>query len=131
MGETRMKAVFKTTARRRLGAESPFGLALPSGTPTAAQLYAPRGVFLNDDWLVVADSGDHRIVLWRGLPTQDGQPADVVLCQPDFFSEGAGAGGRGPSNGLHLPTGVAIHEGKLIVADAWHYHLLVWHTVPR
>jgi hypothetical protein len=126
MGEARMK----TTSRCRLGAASPFGLALPSGTPTASQLYAPRGVFLNDDWLVAADTGNHRILLWRGLPTRDGQPADVVLCQPDFFTEGANAGGRGPANGLHLPTGVAIHDGRLIVADAWNHRLLVWETVP-
>jgi hypothetical protein len=125
-----MTTDFKTTARCRLGAESPFGLALPSGTPTASQLYAPRGVFLDDDWLVVADSGNHRILLWRGSPTHDGQPADVVLCQPDFFTEGPSAAGRGAANGLYLPTGVAIHEGKLIVADAWHHRLLVWKTVP-
>jgi hypothetical protein len=120
----------KTTSRCRLGAASPFGLALPSGTPTASQLYAPRGVFLNDDWLIAADTGNHRILLWSGMPTHDGQPADVVLCQPDFFTEGANAGGRGPANGLHLPTGLTIHDGKLIVADAWNHRLLVWETVP-
>jgi hypothetical protein len=120
----------KTFASCRLGAESPFGLALPSGSPTASQLYAPRGVFLNDAWLVVADTGNHRVLLWRGLPTHDGQPADIVLGQADFFTEGANACGRGPANGLHLPTGVAIHEGRLIVADAWNHRLLVWDTVP-
>jgi hypothetical protein len=120
----------KTMARCRLGAESPFGLALPSGTPTASQMYAPRGVFLNDDWLVAADTGNHRILLWRGPPTQNGQAADVVLGQPDFTTEGANANGRGPANGMHLPTGVTIHEGRLIVADAWNHRILVWETVP-
>ena len=120
----------KSTARCRLGAESPFGLALPSGTPTASQLYAPRGVFLNDDWLVAADTGNHRILLWCGLPTAAGQPADIVLGQSGFFTEGANASGRGPSNGLRLPTGVTIHHGRLIVADAWNHRLLVWNTVP-
>ena len=100
-----------------LGATSPGGLALPAAAPTPSQFYAPRGVFLDDEWLVVADSGNHRILLWHGLPTSDGQPADVVLCQPDFFTEGPRAGGRGAANGLHLPTGVAIHDGRLIVSD--------------
>lgn len=126
MGE----AVMKTNSRCRLGAASPFGLALPSGTPTASQMYAPRGVYLNDDWLVAADTGNHRILLWRGLPREDGAAADIVLGQPDFVTEGANAAGRGPANGLHLPTGVAIHDGRLIVADAWNHRLLVWETVP-
>jgi hypothetical protein len=126
MGEGLMKA----TARCRLGAASPGGLALPDAAPTPSQLYAPRGVFLNEEWLVVADSGNHRILLWRGLPAQDGQPADVVLCQRDFFAEGPSANGRGPANGLHLPTGVAIHHGRLLVADPWHHRILVWENVP-
>jgi hypothetical protein len=120
----------RTTAKCRLGADSPGGLSLPSASPTRSQMYAPRGVFLNEDWLVVADSGNHRILLWRGLPTEDGQPADVVLCQPDFLTEGPRANGRGPGNGLHLPTGVAVHDGRLIVADPWHHRILVWEEVP-
>jgi hypothetical protein len=126
MGEASMKA----RATWSLGAASPGGLALPAANPTPSQMYAPRGVFLNDDWLVVADSGNHRILLWHGLLSQDGQPADVVLCQSDFFTEGPRAHGRGPENGLHLPTGVTIHEGRLLVADPWHHRILVWEQVP-
>jgi hypothetical protein len=124
------KAAVKTRAVCRLGAASTGGLALPAANPTPTQMYAPRGVFLNDEWLLVADSGNHRILLWKGLPLRDGQPADVVLCQPDFFTEGSRANGRGPENGLNLPTGVAIHNGNLIVADPWHHRILVWEEVP-
>ncbi|MCB9100756.1 MAG: NHL repeat-containing protein [Anaerolineales bacterium] len=114
-----------------LGAYSPGALILPNASPTPAQMYAPRGVFMDDDWLVVADTGNHRLLIWRGCPTEDQQPADVVLGQPDFFSEGANAGGRGPERGLHLPTGVAIYNGKLFVADAWNHRVLVWNEVPQ
>ena len=51
----------------RLGAESPGGLALPSATPGPDTLYAPRGVWFNDDVLVVSDSGNHRILIWHGI----------------------------------------------------------------
>jgi hypothetical protein len=114
----------------RCGAESPFGLALPSAQPTASQLYAPRGVWFDDDVLIVADSGNHRVLIWHGVPNINGTDADVVLGQPDFHSEGPAAGGRSRANGLHLPTGVLVHEGKLIVADAWHHRLLVWNEIP-
>lgn len=114
----------------RCGAASPFGLALPSAQPTASQLYAPRGVWFDDHLLVVADSGNHRVLIWHGLPTADGADADVVLGQPDFFQEGPAAGGRSSANGLHLPTGVVVHDGRLIVADAWHHRVLVWNSIP-
>lgn len=125
------KGTLRATPRCWLGAPAPGGLALPSGAPTASQLYAPRGVFLNEELLVVADSGNHRVLIWHGVPQTDGQPADVVLGQPDFTSEGAQAGGRGPERGLHLPTAVGVYAGQLFVADAWNHRILIWQTVPQ
>lgn len=115
---------------RRLGAASPFGLALPAAQPTAGQLYAPRGVWFDDAHVIVCDSGNHRVLIWHGHPDLDGRDADVVLGQPDFTSEGPAAGGRSIENGLHLPTAVLVHDGKLLVADAWHHRVLVWDHIP-
>lgn len=114
-----------------LGAPAPGGLALPPASPTLAWMYSPRGVFLDDRHVVVADSGNHRVLIWHGIPTADEQPADVVLGQADGVTEGRAAAGRGPQNGMNLPTGVLIHKGRLIVADAWHHRILIWHTVPE
>lgn len=114
-----------------LGAPSPGGLALPDAKPTAGQMYGPRGVWLDDRRLVVADSGNHRVMIWHAVPDRDHQPADVVLGQPDFTTEGPNAGGRGPENGLHLPTCVAVIDGRLVVCDSWHHRLLVWDEVPE
>ena len=115
----------------RLGAASAGGLALPAAQPTRSQLYAPRGVWLDGERLVACDSGNHRILIWHGLPVEDGTPADIVLGQASFEDEGPAAHGRGPENGLHLPTGVIVAEGKLFVADAWHHRILVWNSVPE
>ena len=114
-----------------LGAPAPGGLALPAAAPSMAWMYSPRGVFLGGDHLVVADSGNHRVLIWHGVPDTDEQPADVVLGQPDGHTEGPAAGGRGPEKGMYLPTGVLIHDGRLIVADAWHHRILVWDRVPE
>jgi hypothetical protein len=108
---------------RWLGATAPGGLALPDAQPTPAHLYAPRGVYLNDDVLVVVDSGNHRVLIWYGMPGTDHAAADVVIGQADFTSEG--------SKLFHLPTGVAVHAGALYVADAWHHRILVWHRIPE
>lgn len=114
-----------------LGAYSPGALVLPDAAPTPSQLYAPRGVFMDDHCLVAVDSGNHRLMIWHDFPTTDGQAADVVLGQPDFYHEGPNAAGRGPEKGLHLPTGVGIYEGRLFVADAWNHRILVWNELPQ
>lgn len=115
---------------RRVGAASPGGLALPPAIPTAGQLYAPRGVWTDGDRLVVADTGNHRVLVWHTMPAVDGGPADVVLGQSDFTSEGPAGSGRGPANGLFLPTGVGVVDGRLVVADGWHHRILVWDDLP-
>jgi hypothetical protein len=116
---------------RWLGAPAPGGLALPAANASMAWMYSPRGVFVSEDHMVVADSGNHRVLIWHGIPGADEQPADVVLGQPDGQSEGPAAAGRGPERGMHLPTGVLVHQGRLIVADAWHHRILVWDSVPQ
>lgn len=116
---------------RWLGAPAPGGLALPAASPTMAFMYSPRGVHLGEDVLVVADSGNHRVLIWYGLPTSDHQPADVVLGQADGTTEGRAAAGRGPERGLNLPTGILVHDGRLVVADAWHHRVLVWNHMPQ
>ncbi|WP_432840245.1 NHL repeat-containing protein [Dactylosporangium sp. CA-092794] len=120
---------------RWLGAPASGGLALPAARPTASWLYAPRGVHLGRiggrDVLVVADTGNHRVLIWHALPDRDEQPCDVVLGQPDATSEGPAAGGTSTSRGMFLPTGVSVHDGRLIVADAWHHRVLVYDGLPE
>ncbi|MEM9666846.1 MAG: NHL repeat-containing protein [Bacteroidota bacterium] len=114
----------------RLGADAPGALTLPDAHPAPGTLYAPRGVYVDDQVMVVADSGNHRILLWHTPPTTSGQPADVVLGQPDMTREGPCAGGTDAARGLHLPCGVAVCNGRLVVADAWNHRVLIWDTLP-
>ena len=114
-----------------VGATSAGGLLLPQAEPTASYVYAPRGVWLEDELLVVADTGNHRVLVFDRIPSTDGEPADVVLGQPDATSEGSQAGGRGPDQGMHLPTGLLrTPDGRFLVADAWNHRILVWDRVP-
>jgi len=114
-----------------LGAPAPGGLALPAASPTASHLYAPRGVWLDGERLVFCDSGNHRTLIWRRVPAESHAPADIVPGQPSFTEEGPAAHGRGPENGLHLPTGGIVASEKLLVADAWHHRILVWDRIPE
>lgn len=125
-----LNSELKTKPLVWLGAKSAFGISLPDAKPTASQMYAPRGVFLNDDYLVAADSGNHRILIWHGVPENDQTPANIVLGQKDFETEGARANNKDSERGFQLPTGVKIIDGKLFVADSWHHRILVWNEMP-
>ncbi|MEM9800969.1 MAG: NHL repeat-containing protein [Planctomycetota bacterium] len=116
----------------QLGAPSPGGLRLPDAKASAGTLYAPRGVaFLPGGGLAVSDTGNHRVLVWRTLPSDDHTPADLVLGQPDFRAETAQANGHGPANGMHLPCGITVLDGRLFVCDAWNHRVLIWNEVPR
>ena len=114
----------------RLGGASPGALALPPAAAEPGLMYAPRGVWTDGERIVVADTGNHRVLVWRSWPGADGAPADVVIGQRDLFSEGPAAGGSDRARGLNLPTGVSVVDGDLVVADAWHHRLLRWDGVP-
>ncbi len=104
--------------------------------PSATSLFGPRGARL---WpggaLVVADTGNHRVLVWRRAPEVDGAPADLVLGQPGFEREGRNALGDVAATTLNVPTGVSPWPdddgGGLVVADTWNNRVLIWHELPR
>lgn len=112
-----------------LGAESPGGLALPAAASAPDQFYGPRGLVLIGSTLIVCDTGNHRVLIFRDLCDGIVNPkATTVLGQPDFYSESHSNGGG--SRGLFLPTGVTTRDNRLIVADAWHHRVLIWDDIP-
>lgn len=82
--------------------------------PTAATLNYPYdGVFVSGDQLFVADSSNQRVLVWNHWPTQNDQPADVVLGQPTFL-----AVYNGPSQvTMDGPSGIYLAGNQLIVGD--------------
>lgn len=102
-----------------------------SNTPSPSVLFGPRGAcLLPDGSLWVADTGHHRILGWKKTPTVDNQPADILIGQPDFLSEGRNAKGPASAATLNVPTGVSAWGNGLAVADAWNHRVLLWKTVP-
>jgi hypothetical protein len=104
---------------RWLGGPSEFGLMLPDASPSPSTMYAPRGVCVTPEAVIVADTGNHRVLVWNeAVPGEDHQDADMVIGQPDMVSEGPKL--------FFLPTGLLVDGGRLAVADAWHHRILVW-----
>jgi hypothetical protein len=93
----------------------------------------PTAVATDGRYVVVADTDNNRVLLWNSIPSFNGQPADIVIGQPDFTSAGLNFGGNTstPSaRGLRGPQGVWIQYGKLYVADTQNHRVLIWNSIP-
>ncbi|MDA1194513.1 MAG: hypothetical protein O2894_04955 [Planctomycetota bacterium] len=93
----------------------------------AATLFAPTAAWTDGTRLVVADHGNHRVLMWHTFPTQNGAPADLVLGQVDFGTRVPSAG----RVGLFLPSDVHSDGSRLLVADAGNHRILVWYLFPE
>ena len=102
-------------------------------TTGANTLMFPRGVSFNGEYLAVADPGNNRVLLWNEWPSQNGQPANIVIGQRNFLlssrddSNGDGTPDDAPSGQtLNAPFGVTFHQDKLLVIDESNNRLLIF-----
>lgn len=93
-------------------------------------LLAPRGVYFKNNTLVVSDTGQNRVFIWKHFLFQEYQPADVVLGQIETTHTERNAGENISASTLQYPSGIWTDGEKLIVADAWNHRVLIWHTMP-
>ena len=98
--------------------------------PTAATLHWPYGIAEIDGRLVVADTGNRRVLVWDA-PHESGQMADLVLGQKDFVTRDENAGGDVGALGMRWPHALALWQGRLAVADAGNNRIMLWDGVPE
>jgi hypothetical protein len=96
--------------------------------------FTPYGIYSDGHRLIVGDPANNRTLIWKSIPTNDSTPADLVLGQPGFYSNGANFNSDGSSgttaqsaSGPHWPT---LINGKLYVADTGNHRVLVWSIFP-
>lgn len=114
-----------------LGQHEPGGMLANRGAerPSAATLHWPYGVAEIDGRLVVADSGNRRVLIWEN-PEETGQPADLVFGQKDFETRDENAGGDVGALGMRWPHGIAFWQGHLAVCDAGNNRIMLWRGLP-
>ncbi|MGQ9424400.1 hypothetical protein ACXYTJ_00450 [Gilvimarinus sp. F26214L] len=95
----------------------------------------PEGVWSNGVQLVVSDNGNNRIMIWNEFPTENFQPAEIVLGQSDFVARAPndddqeGNADESPSaRTLYEPMGITAHRDKLVVMDSRNYRALVFES---
>lgn len=110
-----------------------FTETLPNrgGAATAGTMNAPEGVFTDGQRIVVADTGNHRVLVWATFPIANGEPAKVVAGQPSALdtAPNGGTGGPGPAT-MSGPSGVLLHDDALFVADTGNNRVLRFAAVP-
>jgi uncharacterized protein (TIGR03437 family) len=97
-------------------------------------LRGPQGVWIQDGRLFVADTQNHRVLIWNRIPTTNDQAADVVLGQPNFTSvpqvDISRATFDPKNNNLLNPVSVTSDGRRLFVSDLGHNRVLIWNTIP-
>ncbi|MBI1786818.1 MAG: hypothetical protein HYR60_04595 [Acidobacteria bacterium] len=93
-------------------------------------LRTPTAVASDGRILAVADTDNNRILIWNSIPSVNGQPADVVLGQPNFTSAAIPPGNVPNNKSMRGPQGVWIQNGKLYVADTQNHRVLIYNSIP-
>lgn len=123
-----------TTPSRAVGQPAGVPVSSPeSGAPNLVEgreLYAPQSVALDTSVsppiLYVSDTGNNRVLAWKNATGfTNGQHADLVIGQPDFYSTSPQGPGQTYSTGMTQPTGLAVDSsGNLYVADSGNNRVL-------
>ena len=112
-----------------LGDESLDGFTISKAEEDT--LSQPAGLTVIDGKLYVVDSGNHRVLRWSGIPTDDGEAPSLVLGQDNFDDNDANRRGFVGSGSLFFPMG--IHSGDdqhVFVADKDNHRVLIWNKIP-
>ena len=125
-----------TIADRELGQPDFFrgtaNLVTPRSLNTAPFIL-PNGVAIDQSTIpnrvYVADFNNNRVLGWASVAALvNAKPADIVIGQPDFFSNACNAGGVSAST-LCFPIGIAVDtSGNLYVADNNNNRVLEYNT---
>ena len=103
------------------------------GEVNAATLQYPSGIWSDGTILIIADAWNHRVLIWHNFPVVSGQPADVVIGQPDFAHNLPNVKGIGKSpseRSLNWPYGVFSDGRNLWIADTGNRRVLHFTEIP-
>ena len=93
---------------------------------TDSKMSGPGDLAYDGTRLYVADSGNHRILVYNSIPTTSGAPADLVIGQPNFLT-----GSYGTTNAkFRDPWGVASDGTRVYIADQGNHRILIYNSIP-
>jgi uncharacterized protein (TIGR03437 family) len=126
------QVTLNTVPSRILGHANAEGLNVTSFTPNLVEgreLYVPAGLAIDTTSsppiIYVSDTGNNRVLAWKNPASfANAATADLVIGQPGFFTTRSSGPSTTFSAGLSAPTGLAVHNGDLYVADSGNNRVL-------
>ena len=102
--------------------------------PTNKSLLGPQGVWIQGGKLFVADTQNHRVLIYNNIPTANNATADVVVGQKDFNTavelDLTKATVDPQSNNLLNPVSVTSDGVRLFVSDLGFNRVLIYNSIP-
>ena len=100
--------------------------------PTASSLNTPKDLWCNDQYLIVTDAFNHRVLVWKNAITKNNQPADLVLGQDNFTGNSIDKGGAISDSGMNHPINVHLDEfDRLFVSEMTNNRILVFENFSQ
>lgn len=110
------------------GTAATFVLGTAVSGCSATQFSTPDMIFFAAEKMVVADSGNNRVLIYNSIPNSNGVTPDLVLGQANFTT--CSAPTTHSSTTLLAPSAIWTDGTKLIVSDADANRVLIWNNFP-
>lgn len=101
------------------------------GLVNAHSMNQPTNLFSYGPYLMIADSGNNRVLVYNSIPSSNNSSADVVVGQPSMTTAVQNQGGNPAANALYTPRGVYIVDTKLFVCDYGNSRVLEYAFGPQ
>jgi len=103
-------------------------------SPTSQSLRGPQGVWIQDERLFVADTGNNRVLIWDPIPTSNHAPANFVLGRESFVDfvppDLLEADFDPQADSMLNPVSVTSDGQRLYVTDLGYNRVLIWNSIP-
>lgn len=111
-----------------------FGTRDSACSPTG--MSAPETLAVAGNKLVVADSSNSRVLIYKKIPTKNGAAPDIVLGQQNLstcvtLNNGSGATGAPTAANFTYPAGVWTDGTRVVVTDEDESRVLIWKKFPK
>ncbi|NUM58961.1 MAG: hypothetical protein HUU56_10040 [Bdellovibrionaceae bacterium] len=102
-------------------------LANQGGSVNRNTLFGPHSVAVDyAGRLYIADTENHRVLVFNSIPTTDNSMADYVIGQPNFTTNSANSGSTPTDKSLNRPTFVTYGFCHLAIADQMNNRVLLF-----